>query len=74
MAGPSPSPEEDLAAAEDPIDSPCINVCTMDVRSGLCAGCYRTLGEIADWSAYTPAQKRAVHEQLRARRSGSHPA
>ena len=61
-------------AGTDPIASPCINVCSMDERTGLCAGCYRTLDEIAQWSAYTPAQKRAVHAQLRARRSSSHPA
>lgn len=60
--------------ATEPVASPCINVCSMDERTGLCAGCYRTLAEIADWSAYTPAQKRSVHRQLRARRSASYPA
>lgn len=31
------------------VPSPCINVCKMDERSGLCQGCLRTLDEIAGW-------------------------
>ena len=31
------------------VASPCINVCRMDARSGLCDGCYRTIDEIAAW-------------------------
>jgi len=54
----------------DYVPSPCINVCTMDERTGLCAGCYRTLVEIAEWSAYTPEQKRAVQARLRVRHPG----
>jgi hypothetical protein len=30
--------------------SPCINVCRMDERSDLCAGCFRTIDEISVWS------------------------
>ena len=29
--------------------SPCISVCAIDPPTGLCAGCYRTLDEIASW-------------------------
>ena len=29
------------------VASPCINVCKMDAHTGLCAGCFRTLDEIA---------------------------
>lgn len=58
------------ACGPDHVPSPCINVCSMDERTGLCAGCYRTLEEIAQWSSYTPEQKRAVRERLRWR----HPA
>lgn len=32
------------------VSSPCINVCQMDARSGLCIGCFRTLDEITAWS------------------------
>jgi len=40
----------------------------MDERTGLCAGCYRTLEEIAKWSDYTQEQKRALLDRLRGRR------
>ena len=30
--------------------SPCINICKMDDRNGLCLGCFRTLDEITVWS------------------------
>lgn len=31
------------------INSPCVMVCTIDEKSGLCLGCYRTMDEIAEW-------------------------
>jgi predicted Fe-S protein YdhL (DUF1289 family) len=50
------------------VDSPCVNVCRMDPVSGYCEGCRRSLEEIACWSAYSAAEKRAVLAQLPARR------
>ena len=32
------------------VASPCINVCAMNPQTGLCAGCYRTIDEIAAWA------------------------
>lgn len=32
------------------IDSPCVKICVIHPRTGLCAGCHRTLDEIATWS------------------------
>ncbi|HXQ12779.1 MAG TPA: DUF1289 domain-containing protein [Caulobacteraceae bacterium] len=52
-----------------PIESPCIRVCMVDGRSGLCLGCYRTLGEIARWSAYTDAERARIMRGLPERRS-----
>jgi uncharacterized protein len=49
---------------EDDPSSPCIDVCRMNPQTGLCDGCLRTLDEIAAWSTLTPAEKRAVLEQL----------
>lgn len=34
----------------DEIDSPCVKICVIHPRAGICAGCYRTLDEIAEWS------------------------
>jgi len=49
------------------VDSPCIDVCRMDPASGYCVGCRRSLEEIACWSGYSAAEKRAVLAQLPAR-------
>ena len=60
-----------LRAQETEVASPCLNVCSMDAASGYCEGCMRSLEEIASWSAYGPAEKRAVLAQLPARRKKS---
>ncbi len=51
-------------AQEAEVASPCINVCRMDAASGYCEGCRRTIEEIACWSAYRAAEKRAVLARL----------
>lgn len=49
------------------IQSPCINICTVDARTSLCMGCGRTLDEVASWSTFSPAQRAAVMAELPAR-------
>jgi len=49
--------------------SPCINLCKMDPASGLCAGCYRTLDEIAAWSGLDNRRRKAVLTAIAARRA-----
>ena len=49
------------------IQSPCVNICSIDPRSRLCLGCGRTLEEVASWSTLTPAQRAAVMADLPAR-------
>ena len=56
-------------AQEEDVASPCIEVCRMDPASGYCLGCRRTIEEIASWSSYTPAEKRAVLAHLPARKT-----
>ncbi len=51
------------------VASPCISVCAMDEATGLCAGCFRTLDEIAGWIAFSEDEKRAVVAALPARRA-----
>ena len=41
-------------------ESPCIAVCMIDPRSGLCFGCGRTLPEIAGWHRLESAERLAV--------------
>jgi uncharacterized protein len=58
-----------LPAATAPVvASPCTSVCTIDQASGLCAGCFRTLDEIAGWIRFSDEEKRAVLDALPTRR------
>jgi len=57
------------AAAEPRVASPCVSVCRMDPARGLCEGCLRTIDEIALWSSYDDATRRALLAELPARRA-----
>ena len=46
------------------IASPCTKVCTIDPRSGLCRGCGRTLGEIAQWMSLGERERERVMGEL----------
>jgi predicted Fe-S protein YdhL (DUF1289 family) len=46
------------------IESPCVNICTLDARSGLCLGCGRTIDEIAQWSNMSAAERARVMREL----------
>jgi predicted Fe-S protein YdhL (DUF1289 family) len=48
-------------------ETPCIAVCMMDPRSGLCFGCGRTLPEIARWHRIENAERLAIMATLPAR-------
>ena len=50
------------------IESPCVDVCTLDPATQLCIGCYRTIEEIAGWASYSDEQRSAVQAALSARR------
>ena len=50
-----------------PVPSPCINVCRMNPATGLCEGCLRTINEIASWSSFDDAAKRAVWDEIEKR-------
>ena len=60
----------------DPTDvaSPCNGVCRIDERSGWCAGCARTLAEIAAWSTLSDEDKRRVRSALALRQVETAPA
>jgi predicted Fe-S protein YdhL (DUF1289 family) len=46
------------------IESPCINICVMDDATGWCAGCGRTIDEIAGWSNGPESWRDAVMAML----------
>ena len=48
------------------VESPCINVCKME--ADLCAGCFRTLDEIARWANIGDDAKRLILAAVAQRR------
>ena len=58
-----------MSGAEETVASPCIKLCVIDQPTGLCAGCYRTLDEIAAWIELSEVGRRAVLDQLAGRRA-----
>jgi len=51
------------------IPSPCTSVCTIDPATGWCAGCLRTIDEIAAWGGLDDRAKSAVWKVLPERRA-----
>ncbi len=51
----------------DEIESPCVKICVMDEKSGLCMGCGRTRFEIAGWSQLEPTERRSIMNTLEER-------
>lgn len=49
------------------VASPCISHCLLD-DEGICAGCFRSVGEIADWALATAREKREILRRAQERR------
>ena len=49
--------------------SPCVSVCAIDAPTGLCAGCYRTIVEIASWIDLDAEQRMRLLAALPERRA-----
>lgn len=47
--------------------TPCILVCSLDDKTGLCFGCGRTRDEIGLWTSYTDAERADIMAALPAR-------
>jgi predicted Fe-S protein YdhL (DUF1289 family) len=60
--------DEGIGAARRGVKSPCIEVCAMG-NDGLCAGCFRTLEEIATWGAMDDSGRLQVISRLEGRRA-----
>ncbi|MFN8719271.1 MAG: DUF1289 domain-containing protein [Rhodospirillales bacterium] len=58
-----------MSVDQDHVPSPCIRVCWVDPRTGLCAGCLRTLDEIARWGGMSPHARRSLLAELPGRSS-----
>ena len=53
-------PDFDPFTSTGVVPSPCIGVCRMSEKSGLCEGCFRTLEELRQWSRADDSYKRSV--------------
>lgn len=56
------------------IATPCVQVCAVDGRSGLCLGCFRTLAEIGGWSRFTDRERARIMAELPRRQDRIDPA
>jgi uncharacterized protein len=48
------------------VASPCVDICRLNAQ-GLCIGCRRTLGEIAEWSHASDARRLEILSALTTR-------
>lgn len=46
------------------VESPCVKVCTLDARSGLCLGCGRRIAEIERWARMSADERASVMAEL----------
>lgn len=63
-----------VAACGDIVPSPCISVCRISAESGLCEGCFRTLGEISAWGRLDNNSKRSFWLLIEQRVAAAHGA
>lgn len=56
-----------VSASSPTVSSPCISVCRINARTGLCEGCYRTLREISGWSRSGPSAQRMLWQTIKQR-------
>ena len=51
------------------VPSPCIGLCQLDPKSGLCIGCLRTAEEIEAWGSASELLRRGILRTLAKRRA-----
>jgi len=49
------------------VPSPCVSVCVVNAKDGLCEGCLRTLDEVAAWGQMQSEQQRQVWRRIQVR-------
>ena len=50
------------------IETPCKNICMLDLQGQYCMGCYRTRQEVGDWMSLSDDERASVMDQLAARK------
>ena len=59
-----------LRTLDTSVPSPCVSVCMIDDRNGLCLGCRRDIDEIRDWPILSADEKRAILAKIEERKQG----
>jgi len=49
------------------IQSPCVLICSIDMKTGYCFGCARTRDEIASWITYSNDERSQIMGELHER-------
>ena len=49
-----------MASIKRNVESPCKSICYINNSTGLCTGCYRTIGEITQWNKMNDKDRKAV--------------
>ncbi|MGA8970912.1 MAG: DUF1289 domain-containing protein [Pseudolabrys sp.] len=49
------------------IETPCVKICTLDARIGLCLGCGRTVDEITRWATMSATERTQLMRELPSR-------
>jgi len=49
------------------MSTPCVGICSIEPKSGLCHGCGRTLPEVARWGRLSEEERLAIMTTLPAR-------
>ena len=49
------------------IETPCVKICTLDARMGLCLGCGRTIDEITRWTSMSAFERSTIMRELPSR-------
>jgi predicted Fe-S protein YdhL (DUF1289 family) len=52
------------------MQTPCILVCSIDMKTGYCFGCGRTREEIGEWTLYSNEERSQIMQALPARLDG----
>jgi predicted Fe-S protein YdhL (DUF1289 family) len=50
------------------VPSPCIGICSIDLDTDLCNGCFRTMDEISNWFDASVQEKQKILESIAARK------
>ena len=46
------------------VETPCVNICVIDGKTGFCFGCGRTRNEIADWVSVSDEKRAEIMARL----------